>query len=615
MCGITFLFDLQQSSAELDAKADAAVKTLYHRGPDDKGKISGDHWVSAHTRLSIIDLRASRQPMQDESGRYILSFNGEIYNYKELQSELRDKWAFQTNGDTETLLAGLCIFGESFISKLQGMWALTFWDQKTHRLLLSRDRLGKKPLFYTEENTFFACASELPALAKCCKSSWEEDVSSTADFLRYGYYLPGHTAYKEVKELLPGHNLIWQPSRPPTISCYWTPSICTYQGGKPEAIQNLRSTLIDSIKKRMVSDVEVGAFLSGGIDSSLIVAIMHKELNIKPKTFTVGFNEYSYDERHHARSVANLYPNEHFEDILYGFSPDDLLNLVINHCGQPFGDVSILPSSLLAKLASQHVKVVLSGDGADELFSGYQRYHARMLFRLYSVLPSGLTGPFEKILLNMKEPSLHHSHSLIKKAKLFVNAYKRHLDNPNYVAPEFINTSLLKEIAPGLPSGHSLNVNWDITSEDDVKDMMLKDAQIYLPQDILTKVDRATMAHSLEARTPFLDSTLVETAFSFPRHWHRNFTSGKHLLKQTFPNHLPAEIWHRRKQGFSVPINNWFCTFLGENLEQLLNEQNSILNKQKVQQLITDHRKKINDYSFTLWNIFIYLAWKSHALG
>lgn len=614
MCGITFLFNPQLSSKTLSKKAEAASRLMHHRGPDEHGEICGRNWAAAHTRLSIIDIQASQQPMQDESGRYTLTYNGEIYNFLELRSILKGKWDFKTKGDTETLLAGLCVYGESFIENLQGMWAFAFWDKQSETLLLSRDRLGKKPLFYSVDKDFFACASELPALAQVSQSKWEEDYTSTADFLRYGFYLPGSTAYKNIKELLPGHNLIWKPNSSVSVSAYWKLSNNIFQGSKTDAAHLLNSILIDSIRKRMISDVEVGAFLSGGIDSSLVVALMRNELGITPKTFTIGFNEASYDERNYAKHIAKLYSSDHHEEILEEFSSDDLLTLIFDHCGQPFGDVSILPTSLLSKLASRHVKVVLSGDGADELFSGYQRYFARMLFRLYSQIPTSLTHLFEKVLQQFDEPGKHHSHSTLKKAKLFIKAYERHLENPKYLAPEFVTCSTLHDLTPGLPLiGHQYQDSWNIHNQDDIMEMMIKDATIYLPQDILTKVDRATMAFSLEARAPFLDTKLIEAAFSLPRHWHRNHTSGKCMLKKAFTRHLPARIWKRRKQGFSVPVSNWFRTFLGDQLEDLLSEnKDPIFNENKVQQLISSHRNQEEDYSFTLWNIFIYLSWKTH---
>lgn len=616
MCGLSFQYNSGLSEPELLSNADLARTLLHHRGPDDSGITSGKSWVATHTRLSIIDLAGSKQPMQDPSQRYCLIFNGEIYNFHKLRQDLEGKWNFQTHGDTETLLAGLCIYGESFISKMQGMWAFAFWDSKTETLLLARDRFGKKPLYFTNTQNTFSCASELPPLLKIAKRSFSEDMDSTCDFIRYGFFLPGYTAYEDINELLPGHYLVWKPNRDKKILPYWSPDFTPYQGTQSQAQTLLRQKFLESIQKRLVSDVEIGAFLSGGIDSSLVVAILCKEFNTKPKTFTIGFSNNSYDERPFAESIAALFDTPNFCEELKTIDVSDLLQLVLTHCGQPFGDVSILPTALLARLASTQVKVALSGDGADELFSGYQRYHAQMLFRIYSQIPTPLTSVFEKTLQMLNDPSAHHSRSLVKKAKLFANAYHRQNHPFQYIAPEFLNhPTLQKVLPPAIEHGHKLNNDWDISREDDIVEMMVKDMQIYLPQSILCKVDRATMAFSLEARTPFLDTDLVETALSFPRNWHRNLFSGKLMLKRTFQQYLPNSIWSRRKQGFSVPLAEWFRGTLNNNFEDMLHSSESMLDKKEVLALLHSHKERKQDYSFTLWNMYIYLLWKQNRLN
>ncbi len=610
MCGLIFIHKHDGVSAEHRATAKAALKKLQHRGPDDHGLVETDNTLLGHRRLAIIDLQASRQPMQDTASRYILSYNGEVYNFKELRATLAQHWTFRTSGDTEVVLAGLILQGQAFVQQMEGMWALAFWDRKEETLWLSRDRMGKKPLFYANDSQDMVCASELPALKLLLDRDLQEDPRSTADYLRYGYFLPGTTAYKSIKEVLPGHNLSWSPNVGTRSSSYWNLSMERFRDSEQDACDRLRQAMIASVRKRMIADVEVGAFLSGGVDSSLITAVMTKYCDVSPKTFTIGFSEVSYDERYFAKTISDHCNTRHYEECLRSWDTDSLQSLVYDHVGQPFADSSLLPTSLVSELAARQVKVALSGDGGDELFSGYQRYQARAILRWYTRLPVVLRNNIDRLIKFFPEPMAHHSRSLLKKAHLFVEIAQRSEDERPYVAPLMYSNKYFRQLVPDLFGlGHAPPGVSQQTEVDELQSMMASDALVYLPQDILLKVDRASMAHSLETRAPFLDREVVELAFSLPPDWHRRGLSGKRMLYKTFSGLLPREIWRRRKQGFGVPIHDWFRQDLGKRLEELLAVTSTAIDEDFVRLLLADHRRRTRDHGLRLWNIYMYLLW------
>lgn len=610
MCGVAFLYQPASTIDQLKEAMHAALRHMAHRGPDDQGLWHEAPAVIGHRRLAIIDLGASRQPMHDSHNRFVLSYNGEVYNYKDLRHDLEKHWNFKTQGDTEVVLAGLATRGTDFLKKMEGMWAIALWDRTERTLLLARDRMGKKPLYYQILREGIACASELPVLAELA-SGREEDLDSTADFLRYGFYLPGTTAYRNVREVLPGHALLWNPGDAPRESAYWSLPIGGFSGSLKSARTELREKLVRAVQRRLVADVEVGAFLSGGIDSSLIVGILSKELGIRPKTFTIGFTDPTYDERQYANIVAKQYRTDHYEETVSDWDGELLKKLVFEHAGQPFADSSLLPTSLVSKLASRHVKVALSGDGGDELFSGYQRYQGRALLRWYTRLPKIFRHNIERLIQRIPEPMAHHSRSILKKAHLFYDLIKRQESEQPYVAPAFYSNSIFSKLAPDLAGrGHSPPCLPPEAHPDYILEMMATDALVYLPQDILAKVDRATMAYSLEARAPFLDKDVVELAFSLPRSWHRHGTRGKRMLRGAFADLLPRSVWQRRKQGFSVPIHRWFRDRFGNELEELLSTTTTPLSTPHVRDMLQAHQLKVRDHGHRLWGLYIYLLWK-----
>ncbi|MCX4028336.1 asparagine synthase (glutamine-hydrolyzing) [Endozoicomonas sp. SM1973] len=612
MCGITFIYSKNNDSYSLFKRTQLAVNRLYHRGPDQQNIISIENAVLGHTRLSIIDISSSMQPMHTPDKRYWLVFNGEIYNYKELKSSLADKWFFNSAGDTEVILAGLALYGDSFIKLMEGMWAIAFWDTKEKKLTLSRDPFGKKPLYFKMAKEEFMCSSELPALKALDQTPWSEDLNSTSDYFSYGICLPGHTFYKDVKEVLPGHNLTWSPGNTYSTEPYWQLETKRIQDINNHSYEKLEDLLLKSIKKRLVADVEIGAFLSGGIDSSLIVSLISNKIKNNLKTFTVSFCNKSYDESKFAKEISKKFNTQHIiSNFDLSSSHKTIIPLITNSIGQPFSDASILPTYLLSKVTSSYVKVALSGDGADEVFSGYQRYQARVLYNWFFRLPKTLRKNIKIILDYIPEPMVHHSASLIKKAKLFIELAEEYQKEPNYTAPLVFNSSLQKRLCPELTGyGHIINTLPEETELDGVEQMMRRDMLIYLPQDILLKIDRASMANSLEVRSPFLDTQLVNFAFTFPPNYHRSWLQGKKILRKTFQPSLPKKIWRRRKQGFSVPIQKWFQNELGRNLREIILETNSPLCKNTVLALLDEHCKLHKDYSIQLWAIYIYLIWR-----
>ncbi len=614
MCGFIFSYDDSISIQEKKDIGHRSLSLINHRGPDDSNLHVTDNVLMGHCRLSIIDVNGSAQPMSDPTGRYTLVFNGEIYNYKELRKQLDGEWVFKSDGDTEVLLAILVLKKHQLIKAMEGMWSYAFWDKRDKKLLVSRDRIGKKPAYYYVLNETIIVASEITALVSLINGPIEEDLDSTADFFRYGYYLPGTTAYKNIKEVLPGHILTWSLSELSQAS-YWELATGSYSGSKESAIERTAELLVEATKKRMVSDVEVGAFLSGGIDSSLIVSIMTKSLKITPKTFTIGFSDGRYDESSYASQIANIYKTDHYEEILSEFKITSLNDLILNHVCQPFSDSSLLPTALVSQLASKYVKVALSGDGGDELFCGYQRYQARTILRWYTRLPSIIRQNFEKLIKQIPEPFTHHSSSLIKKAHLFVDITNRIDDENPYIAPVMYTRSNYLKLAPDLASfGHEPSFLPRETQLDDIQEMMLSDALVYLPQDILLKVDRASMANSLETRAPFLDSKLIEHAFTLPSNWHKGLWKGKKILRQAFKEYLPNNIWERRKQGFAVPVHKWFKEGLSNELISLSLDIKSPVNTKYIDKLVNEHAHGHRDHGHRLWALYTYFIWKQKTL-
>jgi asparagine synthase (glutamine-hydrolysing) len=611
MCGIAFLWSRALTGDESGARIRSAVDRLQHRGPDATGVLTGAHFVAGHTRLAIVDLVGGQQPMQDPSRRWTLVFNGEIYNYRELRRELAGRWDFRDASDTEVLLAGLITCGPQFITRLDGMWAFALHDASGDELLLSRDRFGKKPLYYRPHAGSFACASELPALhALLPDAAIVEDARGVADYFRYGYCQPGYSCIADVREVLPGHYLQRSADGQMRETRYWSPRTDLWQGEFDVAAERVRELLKAAVLRRqLAADVEVGAFLSGGVDSTVVCALAQASGRGQLRTFTAGFAEPTYDERAHAARAAAELGTLHVAAEMTPAEAASVAARLPAHLGQPFGDSSLVPSALVAQLAGRSVKVVLTGDGSDEVFGGYARHAGVLLRQRFLRLPRLLRGAIERAVLATPEPIAHHSGSLRKKAHLFVSLVRE--PPVSYVAPKAIRDGVLQQLLPDLAAGHGVVQGPWPEDADELRHMMLMDWLVWLPQDILAKVDRATMMYGVEARSPFLDRELVEFVMRLPLQWHFRGFRGKRLLRAAMRGRVPEFIWQRRKQGFASPVAHWMRGGIGNEIEQLCHDQQTgPLDRVALLRVLAEHRSGRVDHSQPLWLAHAYLRWR-----
>lgn len=611
MCGLVFLKSPGMSVSERGIRVERALDTLRHRGPDARNAYSGADFEAGHLRLAIVDLAGGAQPMSDPSKRWTLVFNGEIYNFRALRESLARRWSFRDASDTELLLAGLILEGESFISRLDGMWAFVLYDAQEDVLLASRDRFGKKPLYFRRHGSSVGFASELPAL-RCLlpDAAWHESESDVSDYFRYGYTMPGRTCFESTQEVLPAHWMKIQGHGSIEEGRYWNPSASPLKIGFDQAAEEVRMLLGRAVESRqLAADVEVGAFLSGGVDSTVICALAKRLGAGNLRTFTAGFSQATYDERPYAAQAASELQTIHVADELRDTDAIPLARTLIERMGQPFGDASLVPSALVARTASRKVKVVLTGDGGDEVFGGYARYAGRLLRDRYRKLPGFIRSGVERAVLAFPEPMSHHSGSLLKRAHLFVALAREPAGA--YVAPPAMRTSVRNRVIPHLPSGQPIpEAPWPEGS-DDVRQMMMRDWLVWLPQDILAKVDRATMAYSVEARSPFLDRELVEFVMRLPWHWHFDGFKGKRLLKAAMRGRVPDFVWSRRKQGFASPVAHWLRGTLGDQIMDMRGVlAGSMVDTDVVSHLINEHRGGTVDHSQPLWLVYSYLLWR-----
>jgi asparagine synthase (glutamine-hydrolysing) len=562
MCGLVGVM----SATGVDEVRLARMRdALGHRGPDDASSwISDDRRVGlAHRRLAIIDLSmAGRQPMANDDGSVTLVFNGEIYNYLELKKRLESLGhRFRTSSDTETIIRAYEEWGLACFNELRGMFALALWDARRQELVLARDHTGIKPLFYYWDGNTFAMASEMKAFWALGGLDRSVDRSAIFDYLTYLYVPAPKTAYTRVRKLLPGHHLVFD-GRQITERQYWDVALEQDAGmDESQAIQLVRERLADAVAMNLVSDVPVGAFLSGGLDSSSVVAHMARPKADPALTFSIGFDVPGHSETDYARIVARAFHTSHHERIVGAASIRDMLPRVVDLYDEPFADGSAIPTVRVSELAREHVKVVLSGDGGDEVFAGYRWYGRWMLMQEVNrriplplrrnmvsaghLWPKGARGAtIKRMLETMAVDPLSQYASLME---LFSPMEKRNLLGPDWAA-EFADYddhwSFRKYYRPDI---------------DPITRVQYLDLKTYLPDDILTKVDRATMSVGLEARPALLDHRLIEALFRIPARLRFKWTKPKHLLTRAMENTLPRVILHRAKKGFSSPLMKWMA--------------------------------------------------------
>lgn len=624
MCGIAGFITLGDRLDDPVASLSRMANSLAHRGPDDHGL-----WVDpevvvglAHRRLAIVDLsQEGHQPMISASGRYVITYNGEVYNHNILRMELAEKGhAFRGHSDTETMLAAIEEWGlEAALKRFIGMFAFALWDRAKLQLKLVRDRIGIKPLYYGTINGAFVFASELKAFIGFPGFTESIDRNAIALHLHHNYIPAPHTIYQDLHKLLPGHILSLDISSDgklsPRIQSYWSAIEVAnhglsnqFSGSTDEAITRLDTLLRDAVKLRMLADVPLGAFLSGGIDSSTVVALMQSQSTRPVKTFSIGFNEAAYNEAGHAKAVASYLGTDHTE--LY-VSPKDALDVIPSlpfHYDEPFSDPSQIPTFLVSKLARQHVTVSLSGDGGDELFYGYDRYlFTQRIWKTINWMPHRARISLGKALMatipaSWRLPTALAEVLAIKQPELLYRRVRSHWKNPAAVvlgADEWmLGSSLLVQHA-AIRELHQ----W----------MMFHDLISYLPDDILVKLDRTSMAVGLEARVPILDHRVVEFAWTLPHDYKWRDGRGKWILREVLYKYVPRELIDRPKMGFGVPIDSWLRGPLREWAEDLLDAQRlraeGFFDPKAIREKWEEHVTGKQDWHHYLWDVLMFQSW------
>ena len=588
------------------ARAQSAIDRLAWRGPDDRGLWSEQEAVLAHCRLSIIDLSpAGHQPMVSADGRYVLTYNGEIYNYRELRTELGGDW--RSDSDSEVILRAYARWGKAFLGRLRGMFALGIWDRHEKRLLLARDRLGVKPLYYAQRGGAVLFASRPQALFLYDPQlSTDVDLSGLSLYLESGYFPAPFTLHSVVRKLPAGHLLEFADGKA-SVSAYWNPlgiePIPSWRD-RPEGdlLDELDQLLTASVKARLISDVPLGAFLSGGIDSSTVVALMSKLASGPVKTFTIGFREPQYDESRYAAAVANVFGTEHRQEML---SVDDLLALVPSfheHFDEPFFDSSAFPALAVSRLARKQVTVALGGDGGDELFGGYHYYSIlqRMApaFRMPQVMRLGAA---QVIRLAPSHRAQLLAETLSEDEPLKAFRFMRS------IAKDF--ASLMLEPPARMDAVFAATVQQMPNGLTAAEQAMRLDLTHILPEEYLQKTDLSSMSYALEAREPLLDHELVEWSLKLPLEWKLRGGKSKYLLRRLAERYLPREIVERPKQGFAVPIDRWLRgplrDWARERLEERRLYERFPLDRRRVLELLDLHLSGKRDAHPLLWAVLM----------
>ncbi len=629
MCGIVGFLTSKATDVPKDGVLRTMRDVLVHRGPDDCGEFirplddGGPFLFFGHRRLSIIDLSGGHQPLSNEDGKVWVIFNGEIYNFLELRSRLETLGhKFITNSDTEVIAHAYEQYGEGCFQHFNGMFAVAIWDESQKRLVLARDRLGKKPLYYSLTNGTFLFASELKAIMAYPHFSRQVAPLSFMKYLFFEYVPCPHTIFSDAKKLPPASYLIWQ-GRGIEVKEYWSPfrlELARENLPEAEAESRMLELLRNSVKRRLISDVPLGVFLSGGIDSSAITAFAQREVPGKIKTFSIAFEDPSFDESKFALLASRYLGTEHHEQTM---TPDDLLNLVPNLSDildEPMADASILPTYLLSRFTREYVTVALGGDGGDELLAGYPTYLAHKFARQYEFFGKNL-HPVINFLGNLL-PVSDDNISFDFKVKKFLSGigYPDGIRNSVWLG-SFSFPELKKALSSVLhPQFDQIQLTEEIHAYE--KEVPLKDKttllqyldlKLYLQEAILVKVDRASMACSLEVRAPFLDHELVEFIMNLPSSLKlRGFTS-KYLLKKAMKNFLPVEVIERKKKGFGVPIAKWVKGPLKELFGDLLShdriKREGFLNPDYVTALLQDHLSNKRDNRKQLWTLLVWELW------
>jgi asparagine synthase (glutamine-hydrolysing) len=615
MCGIAGIVSADQPDAALVHRM---CDMLAHRGPDGAGYHEGAHAVLGMRRLAIIDVVGGQQPVYNEDRTVAAVFNGEIYNFAELRAELRRRGhRMVAEGDSECIVHLYEEYGDSLVDHLRGMFAFAVWDGTRRRLLLARDRVGKKPLYWRYDGRSLFFGSELKALAADPNLARRVDLVALHHYLTYQYVPAPWSIYEGVSKLPPGHILTWQDGKIETRRYWELP--CTRDerfGSVPQAAERLRELLLEATRIRMVSERPLGAFLSGGVDSSAVVAAMAQSASEPVKTFCIGFEDAMLDERAYARIVANRYGTDHHEEVVTSSALEVLPSLAW-HYDEPFADSSAIPTFYVSQLSSQHVTVVLTGDGGDESFGGYKRYLAMAIggwLPVPGLIRPGLRSLSSRLAAVEDRPRLYKAARALD--ALGQPPSRRYAMLVSYFTPEQklqIYTDELREQVGGIDSYQLIDQAFAASSAPSrIGKVMDVDIHTYLPGDILVKLDIATMACSLEARCPFLDHHLMEWSAGLPARLKVRRGTTKFLLKKAMEPWLPHEVLHRSKQGFGVPMATWLRTSFRDLARDVLTDgtarSRGLFRPEAIANMLAEHDQG-HDHARLLWALIQFELW------
>ncbi|HZM21028.1 MAG TPA: asparagine synthase (glutamine-hydrolyzing) [Anaerolineales bacterium] len=621
MCGICGKYS--PSGVKLE-ELNSMLGTIVHRGPDDSGCYVNANIGLGSRRLSIIDLETGNQPIGNEDRTIWVVYNGEIYNYQTLRLQLESKGhLFHTNSDTEVIIHLYEEVGEQCVEQLGGMFAFALWDERQQKLLLARDRLGQKPLFYARDGSDFLFGSEIKAILALHHKKPELDPLAMHDYLSLRFIPPPHTIFKHIQKLPPAHTLVFQNGHI-RLRRYWHLSFREKLAlSESEILEALREWLKRTVESHLISDVPVGAFLSGGLDSSLIVAILNGDLGKKTKTFSVGVQESDFDELPFARMVAEQYETQHVEERVAANLIQSLPDMIW-HLDEPSDPIAACMFQA-ARLASRHVKVVLGGDGGDELFAGFDRYVGARYIDSYSLMPlslrRGLMGPMlDRLPDSFRYKSLTQKLRWVHYLSLQATAAEQYAEATCFFRfthqgkRVLYSEHLWKELGER-NSTVAITEPFNHAEADDFLDRMLyTDFVTRLPEHSLVLTDRMSMAHGLEARSPFLDHELVEFLAKVPAKLKVQNNQPKYLMRKLAANYLPAPILHREKQGFMLPIAYWFRTDLFPVVSQTLENSYFVkagwFKKESIQRLLNEHRNNRYDHHVRLWMLLNLELWQ-----
>ncbi|MEZ5935876.1 MAG: asparagine synthase (glutamine-hydrolyzing) [Alphaproteobacteria bacterium] len=611
MCGILGLYSPSRQLPDEAAFA-AACTTLRHRGPDDQGIFRDDGVLLGHRRLAIIDLNSGHQPIHNEDRTIWTVYNGEIYNYLELRDELEGLGhAFYTASDTEIIVHAYEQWGVDGFARLRGMFAIALWDAGKRRLVLARDPLGKKPLFVTTRGDRTAFASELKALRALPDFDFTVDPEACRDFALMGYVPTPASIYKEVRKLRAGHALVVEADGELREQRFWRLSMTPkHQADEAELLDQLDQHLNDAVRLRLRSDVPFGAFLSGGLDSSIVTALMAKHMDRPVRTYSIGFEEAAFNELGDARLIAGHIGSEHHEHIVSADAVG-LLDKLVFHLDEPFADSSAIPTYLVAEAAARDVKMVLSGDGGDEIFGGYQRYLKQQTIERLRRLSLGLAGPALQGLGGLLPTAFGRRLGWLGR-RTALPFPARYISGVALCTPAEAGAWLAGADPARWDYGRAER-GFDHDYEEVADRMIHGDIETYLLDDILVKVDRMTMANSLEARAPLLDAPLAAWATRLPYRMKIRDGRGKYLLRRLAERYLPAEALDKKKQGFAIPLAHWFRHDLAELAADTIGSADfrdaGVFDQSIAAGMLAQHRAGERDHGEHLWQMLVFTLW------